>query len=107
MNLKDFGQRIRDARERLGITQEELAARLKKSQNAISDYENGRRAIRITELPDLANALETPVAYFFGDDNPEEEAAALIAQLNPERRRELFARLRLEVELQREAATQH
>lgn len=33
----------------------------------------------------------------------DEEAIALIAQLSPERRREILARLRLEVELQRQA----
>ena len=103
MDLRILGKRIREARERLGMTQEELAEKLNKAQNAISSYENGTRAIRISELPDLANALEVPIAYFFGDIEPDEEAAALLAQLTPERRREILARLRLEIELQRQA----
>jgi transcriptional regulator with XRE-family HTH domain len=103
MDLRLFGKRIREARERLEMTQEDLAEVLGKAQNAISSYENGTRAIRISELPDLAQALDVPIAYFFGDIEPDEEATALLAQLTPERRREILARLRLEVELQRQA----
>ncbi len=103
MNLKLIGSRIREARERLGLSQEDLANLIGKSQNAVSDYEHGRRAIRISELPELARALKLPIAYFFGDEYPDEEAIALIAQLSPDRRREILARLRLEIELQRQA----
>lgn len=103
MNLKLIGSRIREARERLGLSQEDLANLIGKSQNAVSDYEHGRRAIRISELPELASALKVPIASFFGDEYPDEEAIALIAQLSPERRREILARLRLEVELQHQA----
>lgn len=65
MNLKHIGSKIREARENLGITQEELAMRIGKTQNAISGYENGSRGIHISELPDLASALGVPVSYFF------------------------------------------
>lgn len=60
-----FGARIRQARERLGISQEELAARLDKKQNSISEYENGNRRIFATDLPRLARILGVPITFFF------------------------------------------
>lgn len=65
MDLKTFGLRIRSARERLGLKQGELAERLGKNQNAISEYENGDRKVPATELPQLAEALEVPLLYFY------------------------------------------
>lgn len=66
---KQIGDRIRSARERRGMTQDELGQRIGKTKTAISGYENGKRAIHLTELPELAKALEVPIAYFFGDEN--------------------------------------
>lgn len=66
--LEQIGERIRDARERSGMTQEELAVLIGKTQKAISGYENGTRAIRITEIPDLARALGVHPGYFFGEN---------------------------------------
>jgi transcriptional regulator with XRE-family HTH domain len=66
MSLQQIGERIRYARERAGLTQEELAKRIGKSQKAVSGYEKGQRAIRIDELPTLAEALGVAPGYFFG-----------------------------------------
>ena len=69
MDLKEVvGKRIRQAREQLGLTQEQLAQRLGKTRNTISSYETGTRILSIAELPDLAEALEVPVSYFFEYD---------------------------------------
>lgn len=95
---KQIGERIRQARENLGLTQEQLAARIDKSQDAISSYEKGTRGIQIAELPQLAEALEVTVTYFFGDLEPDQEALTLLAQLSPERRRFVMDYLRMEVE---------
>lgn len=81
MDLKIIGERIRLARERLGISQEELAMRIGKTQNAVSTYENGTRGIHISELPVLAEALGVPIAYFFGDLNPVEELESIYGRL--------------------------
>jgi len=104
MNLGIIGTRIKEAREHLGLTQEELAARIGKTQNSISLYEKGSRAIRVSELDDLAKALEVPVSYFFGDIYPEDEIMSLVAQFSPEERKKIAARLRLELRLQQETA---
>lgn len=68
MEAKYLGLRIRQARERLNMSQEDLAAAIGKDQGAISEYENGRRKLAAMELPALATALEVPLSYFFEQD---------------------------------------
>lgn len=63
-----IGQRIREAREKYGLTQEELVSKLgRKSPGDISEYEQGKRKIYAEDLFDIATALEIPVLYFFQD----------------------------------------
>jgi transcriptional regulator with XRE-family HTH domain len=82
--LQTIGLRIREARENSDLTQEELAEKIGKTQKAISGYENGSRAIRVTELPALAKALDVPIAYFFGETiNSHELVQTLYARLKP------------------------
>lgn len=65
LDPKVFGERIRQARERLGISQEELARLISKDQAAISEYENGKRKLSAVDLPALAEVLEVPLLYFY------------------------------------------
>ena len=67
MNPKQFGNRLRLAREQRGMSQEDLAYAVKKNQGAISEYENGVRKIYVTDLPKFADALDVPILYFFDD----------------------------------------
>ena len=60
-----LGQRIRQARERLGLSQEEFAIAVSKDQRAISDYENGKRKLSATDLPTFARMLGVPLLYFY------------------------------------------
>jgi len=99
--LEDIGQRIREARERLGMTQEELAAHIGRTQDTISSYELGNRAIRITELPALAHILKVPVGYFFGQDDPDIEALDLVTELKsltPDQQQKVVERWRYELD---------
>ncbi len=66
MNPVLLGQRIRSARERLKMSQEELAMLVSKDQRAISEYENGKRKLAATDLPSFARVLKVPVLYFYG-----------------------------------------
>lgn len=68
MNPKWLGLRIRQARELRGMSQEDLAAAVSKDQRAISEYENGKRKLAVTDLPAFATVLEVPVLYFFEDE---------------------------------------
>lgn len=59
-----IGMRIQQAREELGITQQELAARLSCTQAALSNYELGKRRLYLANLERIANALGKPLSYF-------------------------------------------
>jgi transcriptional regulator with XRE-family HTH domain len=63
-----FGARIRQARERIAMSQEQLADAVSKDQRAISEYENGKRKLSATDLPLFARALTVPVSYFYDDE---------------------------------------
>src|SRR5260221_13065229 len=65
MNSKFLGSRIRLARERLGLSQEELATAVGRDQRTISEYENGKRKLSAIDLPEFAKALKVSVLYFY------------------------------------------
>ncbi len=68
MNPAVFGARIRQAREQLGMSQEQLAESVSKDQRAISEYENGKRKLSALDLPAFAHALNVPLSYFYGGE---------------------------------------
>lgn len=68
------GMRIRQRREELGLSQEQLAAKLQLyglelGQKAISRMETGLRVIADYELLWLARALETTCSWLLGEEN--------------------------------------
>lgn len=65
LDTKTLGNRIKEARERRGLSQEALAEAVLKDQGAISEYETGKRRLPAVDLPLFATALEVPIAYFF------------------------------------------
>ena len=73
MDKSVLGSRIRQARERKGLSQEALAQAVDKDQRAISEIESGRRKLAAVDLPDFAGALEVPLLYFFEDTDPTDE----------------------------------
>ena len=65
------GERVKAARERAGISQEQLAAKLQLAglsitQKAVSRIETGDRVVADYELQYLADALGTSVLYLLG-----------------------------------------
>lgn len=66
-----IGEKIRELRKLLGITQAELANRLGVEQATVSLYESNKRAITIEMLMKIAKALGVDVKYFFSDEEPE------------------------------------
>ena len=59
------GRRVRDLREELRISQEELAARAELHRNYVGSVERGERDIGISALSQLAAALGVSLAEFF------------------------------------------
>lgn len=83
MEPQVLGERIRRAREGLGLSQEELAERVDKDQRAISDYERGERRVPAIDLPVLAIALDVPIMYFYqGELKANDLGRAVLEQMN-------------------------
>lgn len=80
-----IGKRIRDRREQFSLTREALCALLKGggfdiSNTQLFNIESGKNSITADNLVVVANALKTPVVYFYGMDaqpplRPEEYTA--------------------------------
>jgi transcriptional regulator with XRE-family HTH domain len=64
MVSRGIAMRIQQAREELGITQQELARRLGCTQAALSNYELGKRRLYLANLERIAGALGKPLSYF-------------------------------------------
>ncbi len=74
MIFREIGSKIQQAREEMGLTQEELAARLGCTQSALSNYELGKRRLYLNMLNEVAVILNKPLDYFIDtpaavDDN--------------------------------------
>ncbi len=66
MNIKDkVGQRIKELRNELGLSQEALANKAGVDRTYVTDVENGRRNISVELLQKLILALETSFREFF------------------------------------------
>ena len=60
---KTIGQRIKERRKELGLTQEELAEKLYIKKNTISYYENDLVDMKVSVMMEIAKVLNTTVAY--------------------------------------------
>ncbi|WP_394887482.1 helix-turn-helix domain-containing protein [Mesorhizobium sp. AaZ16] len=62
-----LGKRLKEAREYVGITQEEAASHLKVRRSAISEMEAGKRGVGALEMKSLAALYERPTSWFTGE----------------------------------------
>ncbi len=70
MSIKaKVGQRIRELRLEIGISQEALANKAELDRTYVTDVENGRRNISIESLEKLVNALDKQLKEFFDSPN--------------------------------------
>lgn len=66
MDIKEkVGQRIRQLRKELDISQEALALKAEVDRTYVTDVENGRRNVSVEILERLIAALEVSIAEFF------------------------------------------
>ncbi len=61
-----FGQRLRELRQKKGLTQKELAKLLSISPSAVGMYEQGRREPENSLLSKLCSILDTTTDYLIG-----------------------------------------
>lgn len=60
-----FRRLMVEARERMGLTQAELAKRLDKPQSFVSKYESGERRLDVVEFVFVCSALGVEAAMLF------------------------------------------
>ena len=62
-----FGRRVRALREKLGLSQEQLAERAQLHWTYVSEIERGRRNPSLNILARLARALDVPLGKLLSD----------------------------------------
>ncbi len=73
IGLEELGRRLRQARERSGLKQEDAASALGIDPTAIAKMERGTRRIGAIELMRLASLYREPVEHFFQNRLPSPE----------------------------------
>jgi len=95
-----FGVRLRQARKKLGITQEELAVRAGIDETTasprISQYENGKHAPSYEIARNLAKALHLEVEYLYAPDDRSAELLWFWSGLKDAQRESLLERVKAE-----------
>ena len=100
MDLRAIGARIKAARERAGITQEDLAAELEMSPTHISVLERGLKAPKLETLVNIANALHVSSDMLLQDvvlyaaDGLASELSAAISKLSPKEQERVLNAIR-------------
>lgn len=85
-----LAQRLKEAREYLGLSQEYVSQQTKIPRPAISEVEAGRRKVESLELKRLAALYGRPLSYFL----PDEEAGSLPIGSEPGNRDQTEIKLR-------------
>jgi transcriptional regulator with XRE-family HTH domain len=93
---KALGRRLREAREYLGFSQDQIATFMDISRSALSLMESGQRKVDALELKKLAELYKRPVGHFTGEV-PEQDTfgtdvkhlARKVSELSPADREEL------------------
>lgn len=62
--MYDLGSRLRDMRNKRGLTQKALAERINKSVSAISGYESNVQTPPTDVLVSISQVLHVPITYF-------------------------------------------
>ncbi len=100
MDLCAIGSRIKAARERAGMTQEDLAATIGMSTTHISVLERGVKAPKLETLVNIANALHVSTDMLLQDvvtyavEGLTSELSAAIMQLAPKDQERILKAIR-------------
>jgi transcriptional regulator with XRE-family HTH domain len=75
-----LGERLKEAREYVGLKQDDVAKKLGIPRSALSNIEAGSRKVDAIELAQLAKLYQRPVAWFTGED-PHRGAEKMLAEV--------------------------
>jgi transcriptional regulator with XRE-family HTH domain len=73
----ELGRRIREERERQGLTQEKLADAIKVTKQQLSKYETCKDGISAIRLGKLAIYLQVDIRTFYDDENHRDPIASI------------------------------
>lgn len=73
---KKIGERVRASRHLLGLSQTDLAQKIGVTFQQVQKYEHGTNRISGSRMNRIAEVLERPVSYFFGEDTGKKFAEA-------------------------------
>lgn len=76
-NKKIMSQRLKELRERVGLTQSQVAEQLKVRNATISDYERGRVTLPIDRVIKLANLYQCSIEQIVGLDSESKDRDSL------------------------------
>ena len=65
---KEIGVRLKEAREYLGLSQQEAASAINISRSAISLIENGQRKVDLIELKNFSKLYQRAISFFTDDE---------------------------------------
>ena len=75
----EMAARLREAREYLGMSQEEVAVALELSRPAVTNIESGSRKVEAVELERLARLYGRSIEYFLRGEQPKLDAKVAFA----------------------------
>ncbi len=73
-----MGELIQARRERLGISQAEIANALEIQPATVSRYESGKITVDAATLPKLAKLLRVNISFFYDDEDYKENSAEIV-----------------------------
>lgn len=59
-----IAQKLREARDTIGLSQDEVATKLRRTQSYVSRCETGNRRLDILELEEFAELYHKPLFFF-------------------------------------------
>jgi transcriptional regulator with XRE-family HTH domain len=94
LHINPIPERLKQARNKIGISQRELGIRIGMDESSASGrmnhYEKGRHVPDIQTLKKMADELKVPLNYFFCEDAQSAELAILVASLTVEQKTNLI-----------------
>lgn len=76
-----LGDRLRQAREYVGLKQEDVARHISIPRSALSNIEAGQRKVDALELTRMARLYQRPVSWFTGEDSTHTEFPTEVAHV--------------------------
>jgi Zn-dependent peptidase ImmA (M78 family)/DNA-binding XRE family transcriptional regulator len=84
LTQRDLGQRLKSAREAIGLTQQQVADQVELTRVAISQIESGHRTISSIELMHLSRLYGRDMASFLEEKPVEKDALAVLFRAHPD-----------------------